>query len=254
LGVLKDELPSSGDQSGADPANPQAIIDQDPSGTFITEELYIHTKLLIADDRIVICGSANLNDRSQNGDHDSEIAAVIEDKNYVSSKMAGKDWKAGKFAASLRRHIFKEHLGLLSEEDADHENVTSICYPPPFLHHDEELSKADHVVIDPASDEFYYNTWQRTAITNTEVFRKVFHCVPDDTVKNWKDFEKFIPDRKKVSTGHVCDPETYTKDIVEKELKQVKGHLVQFPLEFMCEERLSGSVVFDAVTPMELFT
>jgi len=39
LGVLKDEIPF-GDQSGADPANPQAIIDKDPSGTFITEELY----------------------------------------------------------------------------------------------------------------------------------------------------------------------------------------------------------------------
>lgn len=30
---------------------------------FVQEELYVHSKLLIADDRIVICGSANLNDR-----------------------------------------------------------------------------------------------------------------------------------------------------------------------------------------------
>lgn len=30
---------------------------------FVSEELYIHSKLLIADDRIVICGSANMNDR-----------------------------------------------------------------------------------------------------------------------------------------------------------------------------------------------
>lgn len=48
---------SSGEQSGADPAIPQAAVDQDPTGSYITEELYIHTKLLIADDRIVICGS-----------------------------------------------------------------------------------------------------------------------------------------------------------------------------------------------------
>ncbi len=32
---------------------------------FVSEELYIHTKVLIADDQLVICGSANLNDRSQ---------------------------------------------------------------------------------------------------------------------------------------------------------------------------------------------
>lgn len=32
---------------------------------------------MIVDDRRVICGSANINDRSMNGDHDSEIALVI---------------------------------------------------------------------------------------------------------------------------------------------------------------------------------
>ncbi|EEY22301.1 phospholipase D p2 [Verticillium alfalfae VaMs.102] len=37
---------------------------------WVQEELYIHSKLLIADDRIVICGSSNLNDRSQLGLHD----------------------------------------------------------------------------------------------------------------------------------------------------------------------------------------
>lgn len=36
---------------------------------FVSEELYIHSKVLIADDQLVICGSANLNDRSQLGTH-----------------------------------------------------------------------------------------------------------------------------------------------------------------------------------------
>lgn len=44
----------------------------------IREQLcYIHSKIMIVDDRRVICGSANINDRSMNGDHDSEIALVI---------------------------------------------------------------------------------------------------------------------------------------------------------------------------------
>ena len=30
---------------------------------FVQEELYIHAKVLIADDRVAICGSANINDR-----------------------------------------------------------------------------------------------------------------------------------------------------------------------------------------------
>lgn len=30
----------------------------------ITELIYVHSKLMIVDDKIVICGSANINDRS----------------------------------------------------------------------------------------------------------------------------------------------------------------------------------------------
>lgn len=58
--------------------------------SFVTEELYIHSKLLIVDDRKVICGSANLNDRSQRGDRDSEIVMVIEDNEMIESQMDGR--------------------------------------------------------------------------------------------------------------------------------------------------------------------
>ena len=34
---------------------------------------------MIIDDKIVLCGSANINDRSMMGSRDSEIAVVIED-------------------------------------------------------------------------------------------------------------------------------------------------------------------------------
>ncbi|XP_058829988.1 phospholipase D1-like [Topomyia yanbarensis] len=34
------------------------------NGVLVTELIYVHSKLLIADDRVVICGSANINDRS----------------------------------------------------------------------------------------------------------------------------------------------------------------------------------------------
>ena len=46
--------------SSVEQANTRGIVDKDPSESFITEELYIHTKLLIADDQVVICGSGEL--------------------------------------------------------------------------------------------------------------------------------------------------------------------------------------------------
>ena len=42
-------------------------------GTPVTELVYIHSKLIIVDDRKVICGSANINDRSMLGNRDSEV-------------------------------------------------------------------------------------------------------------------------------------------------------------------------------------
>jgi phospholipase D1/2 len=45
---------------------------------------------MIVDDRKVIMGSANLNDRSQKGNGDSEIALVVEDMDMVDSWMDNK--------------------------------------------------------------------------------------------------------------------------------------------------------------------
>ena len=63
--------------------------EEDEMNAFVSEELYIHSKVLISDDRVVICGSANLNDRSQLGYRDSEMAVVIEDSATIDSVMAG---------------------------------------------------------------------------------------------------------------------------------------------------------------------
>ena len=42
-----------------------------------TELIYVHSKLLIVDDVLVICGSANINDRSLTGKRDSELAVIV---------------------------------------------------------------------------------------------------------------------------------------------------------------------------------
>lgn len=83
---------------------------------YVSELLYLHDKLMIVDDRIVLMGSANINDRSQLGNRDSEIALLVEDTEMVSSFMNGKEYKAAKFAHTLRMQLWKEHLGLLNFE------------------------------------------------------------------------------------------------------------------------------------------
>lgn len=80
--------------------------------TLVTEQLYIHAKAMIADDRTAIIGSANINERSMRGLRDSEVAAVVRDTDMVKSTMDGKPYLAGKFAHTLRMRLMREHLGV----------------------------------------------------------------------------------------------------------------------------------------------
>ena len=42
-------------------------------GATVTEQIYVHSKLMIVDDDVVVMGSANINDRSMRGSRDSEV-------------------------------------------------------------------------------------------------------------------------------------------------------------------------------------
>ena len=58
----------------------------------VTEIVYVHSKAMIIDDRQVIIGSANINDRSMIGTRDSEIAVLIEDTNLTEGIFAEKSY------------------------------------------------------------------------------------------------------------------------------------------------------------------
>lgn len=112
------------------------------SGVLTTEQVYIHGKTMIVDDRkfrvgqaeenrltsgLVLCGSANINERSQRGDRDSELLAVIRDTDMIDGwvvvasdgtpwlmkrTMGGKPFKVGRFAHTLRIRLMREHMGV----------------------------------------------------------------------------------------------------------------------------------------------
>jgi phospholipase D1/2 len=238
---------------------------------FVTEQLYIHSKVLIADDRVVICGSANLNDRSQVGDHDSEIAVVIEEDPSVSSTMAGRPYRVSAFASSLRRVLFRRHLGLLAHERPDVPNSNWM----PVTHSPNEYdwgSPADRLVADPISRQFL-DLWRSTARRNTEIFSRAFHPVPNDQVRTWEDYDKFfskhfvIPGEKeeqaaegykqgKVDYGHVVRSE-FPGGVAElKEwLSGVRGNLVEMPLNFLVDvpDLAEDGIALNSLTD-ELYT
>ena len=124
------------------------------------EQIYVHTKLLVVDDRFVILGSANINDRSMLGNRDSEIAVLLEDTDLLRIPIVSQNdlaadptltpqcFTVGRFAHELRTSLWLEHLGLDGSATAR--------------------------VVDPLTDTSFHGCWRKTAIANTVILRKVF--------------------------------------------------------------------------------
>lgn len=87
-----------------------------PTKQLVTEQLYIHAKCMVVDDKIAIIGSANINERSMLGSRDSECAAVVRDTDMLWSTMNGEPYLVGRFPHTLRMRLMREHLGIDVDE------------------------------------------------------------------------------------------------------------------------------------------
>jgi phospholipase D1/2 len=173
--------------------------------TPITELIYVHSKLMIVDDKTVIIGSANINDRSMLGKRDSEVAVIINDEVFDDGKMNGESFPSGKFAGNLRRTLFEEHLGLIdANKSIDHN--------------------------DPVIDTFYKDVWQKFSRDNTKIFDEVFRCIPNNDVRTIASFKKYNEE----STA-LCKTDVSQAHL---KLKGINGFIVDLPLDFLCEENL----------------
>ena len=170
-----------------------------------TEIIYIHSKLMIVDDLYVLCGSANINDRSMKGSRDSEFAVLIKEKKTEISSMNNKKFKAAKFATSLRRALMAEHLG---------------------------IDKNNEILKDPLNDDLH-ELIKKTAKENTFTYRQIFGCYPDDI------YTKF----NMIQNNNIKNKaqEDYLKKNYEENKNKIIGHIVEFPLHFLEEEELGIS-------------
>ena len=66
--------------------------------------IYVHSKMMIVDDQVAIIGSANLNERSLNGNRDTECAVVLWPD-------VGKSKAASAQLSEFRKELWTEHMG-----------------------------------------------------------------------------------------------------------------------------------------------
>jgi phospholipase D1/2 len=189
----------------------------------VTELIYVHSKLLIADDKTVIIGSANINDRSMIGKRDSEVAVIIQDEAFQDGKMNGETFPCGLYAGRLRKHLFKEHLGLL-------------CSP----------KAKDIDITDPIIKSFYNDVWLSTSKANSKIYDEVFKVIPSDLIRN------FLTLKKNNEEPALCKS---NPDAASEKVKGIQGLLVDFPLNFLCDEILTPSNLSrEGIVGMTLWT
>lgn len=197
-------------------------------GKYVTEQVYVHSKLLIADDRIAIVGSANINDRSLLGIRDSELAMVVEDARKQDSILNGHACQISPKVRELRVRLFKEHLGLSKIAPSD---------------------ALIRLLDDPVCPEFYFDQLRYTASLNTQIYRELFHCIPDDCVTSWDEYRRFA---EKPSVQSV-DPNIVGIDLMEN-INRIRGHIVLFPLNFLKNEDLSAMMLSpEYLLPVETY-
>ncbi|WP_339490369.1 phospholipase D-like domain-containing protein [Pseudomonas sp. EL_65y_Pfl2_R95] len=134
------------------------------NGRVVTEQIYIHSKLLIADDRVAILGSANINDRSLQGNRDSELAVIVRDSTPVQAKLDGKNSvPVSRAVQQLRIDLWKKHFGLSLTKRS------SI----------QQASELAEYLAQPAAKEAW-QAIQKQANINTSFYNRTFNFIPQN--------------------------------------------------------------------------
>ena len=109
------------------------------------------------------------------------------------------------------------------------------------------LADDERIKAEMTSMNFQYSNFRDDiANMNTEIYEKVFHCIPSDKVQNFLSLKKY----KELQPLYVNE-----LDRAEDMLDRIQGHLVLLPLNFMCNEVLTpmpGTV--EGIMPTALWT
>jgi phospholipase D1/2 len=173
----------------------------------------------------------------------------MEDQEFIDSEMDGKPYRAARHAATLRRQLWREHLGLLPAQEYDassHPNSQ-----PPNVCPNQVLEGAENeFVADPLSDSVW-TTWTEQASVNTDTYRMLFRADPDENIRTFEDYDTFCP--RSTKQGHLFDPYMPAAEVRQK-LDRIKGHLVWLPLDFLCEaEMAEPGLAVNQITEVSIF-
>ncbi len=208
--------------------------------SIVTEQIYVHSKTMIVDDQYAIIGSANINDRSLLGERDSELAVLVMDEETLHADVngSGSNRIVRKFAHQLRIDLWNKIFGF-----------TDKARPA------AELQKA---VEQPGAK----NSWkliQQRAEANSRCFEAAFNWIPRNLsgggrsaevghiLPTWRDALDAPQGAPWGQKGNISAPLPFQDQFWSKarhdpdaasELKQVKGFIAAYPVEWIKGENV----------------
>ncbi|SDY78436.1 phospholipase D1/2 [Lysobacter sp. yr284] len=200
------------------------------NGLVMTEMVYIHSKLMIVDDAVAIIGSANINDRSLNGNGDTELAAVIVDDSGAAMTDVGQGLRivTRKFARDLRIKVWKKHFGMSVEGTSTGVKKQGL---PAGINLERPLEKASIKAL------------RELAIGNRRIYDQVFLHTPRDSFGTLAEGRRHYKRNGKLDLTWTppLDPDYMSggKHNVAKataELAKIKGFFVEMPLQWGSKE------------------
>jgi phospholipase D1/2 len=176
----------------------------------VYEQIYVHSKIIIADGNRAIIGSANLNDRSLLGERDSEVGIILEEESEG-------------MILGLLKDLLAEHLGIREEKliSGERKETELDEYFRRAFFQDEWRN---------VETDVFFNSVKKRAEINTKMFRELFRSIPDDDIKSTKDYIRFISES---SLNKLDLPD---RNLLYDVLQRIRGHFAIFPLHFLENE------------------
>jgi phospholipase D1/2 len=190
---------------------------------YITEQVYVHSKVMIVDDLYAVLGSANINDRSLLGERDSELAVLVVDgqTKHADVNGVGSHKEVRAFAHELRMSLWKKLFGISGGVRPATELATAI----------EQPGKPES-----------WRLIQKRAAKNAELYEAAFAWVPRNTFVTPK---KVPVDASILPTwdsseepAHLSSPMPFQPEFWDRpqhakactQLDQVKGFITALPI------------------------
>lgn len=197
---------------------------------YITEQVYVHSKLMIVDDRYAILGSANINDRSLLGTRDSELAVLVVDDKVERKDICG-DGKLRPvrgFAHELRQEVWRKIFGITGKVRQATELQSAIDHPgaPENWKAIQKVARANTKLYEEAFPFIPRNKDPNTSSNNAKRPASIWPTwtSPDPDLRNMMPFmEKFWTKAQRTSKEASA-------------LEKVKGFITLLPIEWTKDE------------------